>query len=796
VSIPPSFNNRTQVPLAPHFGRLNLAMASSEISPCKVGGLSVVSDFLRDSLPQHTNDEISMTVIQPHLKPMQVQDADLKRKKLNAYEDSGLTLALDGAEGVSAPVKVLQRQNLSKAQKKLPDVEKADIGWTYSLSHPLFNEENLFTYVSDVKNKKEKAGKVPLPLTVTDQAFSKNMLKTRATAQLLQILQSGKIPEGTKLHVFKNKFDGIIANDWMDGALFHELDSLKAKSAKAETVNANNTDSKYIFFTHNQYSEDRPLSHAARLGVALPTDPKLHKAAKANHEGQTEGMYSPLSMGIHKADLVFIDKNYAKTHADSPLTQEHIFRDLLKDKVEAGKISTMHHAPSVRFNPSSSPDLKREGFQNLKPADKTMAEFKAMNKKALQTILKLKQDPNAIVMTWMSRIENGQKGSKLLLDSMIQAVKENPKLQIVFFGKGDDNDKLLQKSINSLQAEIKQNPDLSSRIYFPNKMAGGALSRRIAQSYAGSDFVILPSMYEPYGLTQLEATSMGAIPLVHGVDGIRSTVSDPNWNGKSWIPKQNVDAKTTKDPEKVWQYGQTGVMMEPIPVMNYRRSLFRNDRLASTELKLNQATEKNAELVTAGMLEGIGNIAKEALFDINSGLSAEKDGFAPPKITEKDRETLQEIKNRLVPVPPAGTDPKKLEAAKLREMTAEERQSLLKDISTLRGIFDEMDGQVLEGARQKFLNGMNDAIKLAKDPDKMGEVRRNGRRYVNENHSPKGIVKNFYKPAFDKLFTKSEILPQYSKESPPSYTEKEIPLPVYSENPQILQKQNRVLATA
>ena len=62
--------------------------------------------------------------------------------------------------------------------------------------------------------------------------------------------------------------------------------------------------------------------------------------------------------------------------------------------------------------------------------------------------------------------------------------------------------------------------------------------RRSHQAYAASDFVLMPSAYEPCGLAQMAAMIYGSLPIVHATGGLRDTVSpisDANGLGNGFV---------------------------------------------------------------------------------------------------------------------------------------------------------------------------------------------------------------------------------------------------------------------
>ena len=137
---------------------------------------------------------------------------------------------------------------------------------------------------------------------------------------------------------------------------------------------------------------------------------------------------------------------------------------------------------------------------------------KPVNKLALQAQLGLEQDADKMVLALISRLTD-QKGLDLVNAVLPALVDGNT--QLVILGTGDARyEASLRNYENSYRGSV------CSYIAYNE-----ALAHRI---YAGADALLVPSLFEPCGLTQLIAMHYGTIPIVRETGGLKDTVQPFN----------------------------------------------------------------------------------------------------------------------------------------------------------------------------------------------------------------------------------------------------------------------------
>ncbi|MBW4628130.1 MAG: glycogen synthase GlgA [Brasilonema octagenarum HA4186-MV1] len=143
-------------------------------------------------------------------------------------------------------------------------------------------------------------------------------------------------------------------------------------------------------------------------------------------------------------------------------------------------------------------------------------EEKAKNKKALRERLLL-QDVEKPIISYIGRLDE-QKGVHLVHHAMYYALHNGA--QFVLLGSATESS--INNHFRHEKDFLNNNPDVHLELGFNEE-----LSHLI---YAGADMIIVPSNYEPCGLTQMIGLKYGTVPIVRGVGGLVNTVFDKDYD--------------------------------------------------------------------------------------------------------------------------------------------------------------------------------------------------------------------------------------------------------------------------
>ena len=137
---------------------------------------------------------------------------------------------------------------------------------------------------------------------------------------------------------------------------------------------------------------------------------------------------------------------------------------------------------------------------------------KIKNKRALQEELGLEQDDKRFMIGIVSRLTD-QKGFDLIAYVMDELCQDS--VQIVVLGTGEERYENMFRHF-----DWKYNNKVSANIYYSE-----ALSHKI---YAACDAFLMPSLFEPCGLSQLMSLRYGTEPIVRETGGLKDTVQPYN----------------------------------------------------------------------------------------------------------------------------------------------------------------------------------------------------------------------------------------------------------------------------
>jgi starch synthase len=210
----------------------------------------------------------------------------------------------------------------------------------------------------------------------------------------------------------------------------------------------------------------------------------------------------PMPLGLWASDAIVA---VSRTYADEMLSEEYGsgLHEFLKTRRE-NLTGILNGLDVDSFNPATDADIPVQfGIDSL--------DDRVANKISLAKAVGLTPDQAVPLLGVVSRIDQ-QKGIDLVVRALRKLGDDLP-WQAIILGTGDPK---LEESIRRLTK------DFPERVRFEAKYD----ARLARQIYAGTDIFLMPSRYEPCGLSQMIAMRYGCVPVVRAVGGLHDSVTD------------------------------------------------------------------------------------------------------------------------------------------------------------------------------------------------------------------------------------------------------------------------------
>ena len=221
----------------------------------------------------------------------------------------------------------------------------------------------------------------------------------------------------------------------------------------------------------------------------------------ANTDLPTWARVMPMPLGLWASDAIVA---VSPTYADEILHEEFGsgLQDFFRNRTDSLH-GILNGLDTVSFDPQTDPTLK----VNYNP---DTLSLRPINKIALQERVGLPVLPDVPLLGMVTRMDV-QKGVDIALKGLKMLGKQ--KWQLVLLGAGDPK---LEAMAKKLQEEMPDCVRVETR--YDAKLA--------RQIYGGADIFLMPSRYEPCGISQMISMRYGCVPLVRAVGGLHDTVTD------------------------------------------------------------------------------------------------------------------------------------------------------------------------------------------------------------------------------------------------------------------------------
>ena len=294
----------------------------------------------------------------------------------------------------------------------------------------------------------------------------------------------------------KVKPDLIHCNDWMTGLI----------PAFARRLGI-----PCLFTIHNIHTQKLSLEFIEDRGIDAAefwTDLYYENPPGNYEETRCSNRVDLLASGIFAAHYI---NSVSPTFLEEIADGRHSFipdyiRYEINNKKQSGCAVGILNSPDPDNNPET--DNRLEFNYN----EESFFKGKRQNKKKFQYNMGLEINPDAPIMLWPSRLDPMQKGCQLLTDILFEVISDywDDGLQVAVVANGS-----YQKHFY----EIARHHGIYSRLGIVD------FTERMSRlGYASSDFMLMPSKFEPCGLPQMISCLYGSLPIVHDTGGLHDTV--------------------------------------------------------------------------------------------------------------------------------------------------------------------------------------------------------------------------------------------------------------------------------
>ncbi len=288
--------------------------------------------------------------------------------------------------------------------------------------------------------------------------------------------------------------DLIHCNDWMTGLI--------PAAARRMGIPC-------LFTVHNIHTQKLNLAHIEDAGIdAAEFWMNLYYSYPPyNYEESRER--NPIDLQASGCFAAHFINTVSPTFLTEIVNGWHSFipdsiRNEIRNKFNAGCAVGILNAPDSSDNPAIDDKIP------FKYGPDTHVEGKRQNKLALQHALGLEEDANKALFFWPSRLDPVQKGPQLLTDILYRFLEKHPDAQLAVIANGPYQQPFW---------DIREFHQLHGRVGVHN------FEGRLSQlGFAASDFTLMPSLFEPCGLPQMQAPIYGSLAVAHNTGGLHDTV--------------------------------------------------------------------------------------------------------------------------------------------------------------------------------------------------------------------------------------------------------------------------------